>query len=169
MTSSLPDFGKTKSPTALRTCDALLALLTPGFHESKWCDQEVGWVLGRDGPLVASVDMGATPHGFIGRFQAIPRFGDDPEQIAEALYRALVDHPSTADAARTGLVEALENSSSFAVSKKVFRLLDPIPNFTESQLARIRAAYHDNPQVEGAYYVRSRISDFLHDREVPDL
>ena len=24
--------------TALRTCDGLLALLTPGFHESKWCD-----------------------------------------------------------------------------------------------------------------------------------
>jgi TIR domain len=66
---------------ALRTCDALLALLTPGFHESKWCDQEVGWVLGRDMPLVASVNMGATPHGFIGRFQAIPRFGDDPARL----------------------------------------------------------------------------------------
>jgi hypothetical protein len=31
---------------ALRTCDALLALMTPDFHSSDWTDQEIGFVLG---------------------------------------------------------------------------------------------------------------------------
>ena len=32
---------------ALRTMDALVAIITPGFLDSKWCDQEVGTAIGR--------------------------------------------------------------------------------------------------------------------------
>jgi hypothetical protein len=154
--------------SALRTCDALLALLTPGFHESKWCDQEVGWVLGRERPLVASVNMGATPHGFIGRFQAIPRFGDDPAQIAEALHRALLDHPSTAEAARDALVYGLEYSTSWEMSKQTFQVLQTRRDFTGSQLERIRAAYRNNPEVSDSFYVQNNIRAFMHARGGPD-
>lgn len=30
---------------ALRTCDALCAILTPAFAQSRWCDQEIGMVV----------------------------------------------------------------------------------------------------------------------------
>jgi hypothetical protein len=33
--------------TALATCDVLVALLHPDFVASKWCDQEIGYALGR--------------------------------------------------------------------------------------------------------------------------
>lgn len=35
--------------SALRSCDACLALLTPGFKESPWADQEVGFCMARSG------------------------------------------------------------------------------------------------------------------------
>ena len=55
--------------TALSTCDVLVALIHPGFVERKWCDQEIGFALGRGVP-VFTVRCGADPHGFASRFQA---------------------------------------------------------------------------------------------------
>jgi hypothetical protein len=36
---------------ALLKCDSLVALLHPSFHQSKWTDQELGFVMGRSRPL----------------------------------------------------------------------------------------------------------------------
>src|SRR5207244_1128557 len=45
---------------APNSMDALLALLMPGFSTSLWCNQEVGWALGR-GCLAISVRIGEDP------------------------------------------------------------------------------------------------------------
>ena len=58
--------------SALTTCDGMLALLHDGFHESKWTDQEIGYGLGRK-LLIVAVDLGTTPYGFIGKYQALPK------------------------------------------------------------------------------------------------
>jgi hypothetical protein len=50
---------------ALRTMDALVAMVAPTFIESRWCDQEVGIAIGR-GKLVLPLRAGADPHGFMG-------------------------------------------------------------------------------------------------------
>lgn len=52
---------------ALASCDAMLVLLHPGFHESHWTDQEIGYAMGR-GIIIATVRLGTDPYGFIGRF-----------------------------------------------------------------------------------------------------
>jgi hypothetical protein len=55
---------------ALTTMDAFVALLTDDFHRSLWTDQEVGFALGRNVPII-SVKLGKNPYGFIGKFQAL--------------------------------------------------------------------------------------------------
>ena len=55
---------------ALMSADALCAVFSPGFLESKWCDQEVGTALGRRIPVI-SISKGADPHGFLSEYQAI--------------------------------------------------------------------------------------------------
>jgi TIR domain len=50
--------------SALATCHALAALVTTDFKESNWCDQEVGFAVGR-GILIISVRIGHDPYGFI--------------------------------------------------------------------------------------------------------
>ena len=50
--------------------DALAAILTPGFNESKWTDQEVGVAVGR-GSLIIPIRKGMNPYGFIGKYQGM--------------------------------------------------------------------------------------------------
>src|SRR5579864_2388178 len=57
---------QTEIETALATCDALMALLHPNFHQSNWTDQEIGYAMGRGVP-VFSMRFGQDPYGFIGR------------------------------------------------------------------------------------------------------
>lgn len=56
----------------LATMDALVAILTPGFRESVWTNQEIGFALGR-GVKIISLRMGEDPPGFVSAEQAIPR------------------------------------------------------------------------------------------------
>jgi hypothetical protein len=77
---------------ALRSCDLLIAYVTPKFADSEWTDQEVGWALGRDLVVIpVSVD-GEMPKGFLGTYQAVRRA---PNQRAGSLGRdvckAIVD------------------------------------------------------------------------------
>ncbi len=47
---------------ALSSCDAMTALVTPDFVESKWCDQEVGYCVARNA-LIVPVKLPSDPHG----------------------------------------------------------------------------------------------------------
>jgi TIR domain len=92
---------------ALRSCDLLVAYVSPGFSQSDWTDQEVGWALGRE--LVAipvSVD-GEIPKGFLGNYQAVRRH---PNQAAMLLGRevckAIVDAVFEEQRPAAGVVRA---------------------------------------------------------------
>lgn len=78
----------------LQTMDALIAVHTPGFKDSTWCQQEVGFALGR-GTKVISFKMGEDPSGFIGKHQALPRQNRTAEQIAEEIDKLLGVDPRT--------------------------------------------------------------------------
>lgn len=78
----------------LQTMDALIAVHTPGFKDSTWCQQEVGFALGR-GTKVISFMMGESPTGFIGKHQALPRQSRTAEQIAKEIDKLLGLDPRT--------------------------------------------------------------------------
>ena len=80
--------------SALATADALVAFLHPDFRMSQWCDQEVGYVLGRN-RLVLSVRLGADPHGFLGKYQGIPGVGRSEKEVADGIVQALQAHEGT--------------------------------------------------------------------------
>lgn len=82
--------------TALSTCDLLVALIHPNFIESEWCDQEVGYALGRGVP-VFTVRCGADPHGFVSRFQSFNGNGKTQSRIAFELYEAASAHEKLQD------------------------------------------------------------------------
>ena len=58
--------------------DALIAILTPGFNESKWTDQEIGVAIGRKVPIVP-IRIGLDPYGFIGKYQALQGAGRETD------------------------------------------------------------------------------------------
>ena len=77
---------------ALRSCDLLIALVTKGFHDSEWTDQEVGWVLGRDLAIVPLSLDGTLPKGFLESYQAIKkRSRETATALSERVLEAICD------------------------------------------------------------------------------
>lgn len=73
---------------ALQCMDAFVAIHTPGFSNSFWTQQEVGFALGR-GAKIISFEMGELPTGFVGKHQALRRQGRNAEQIAKEIDKIL--------------------------------------------------------------------------------
>jgi hypothetical protein len=145
---------------ALGTCDGLIALLTPGFPQSKWTDQEVGLAVGRD-LLVIPVRMGLDPYGFIGRFQGFQGLEMRAEDLAKAIFAIAVKHPKTQQRMSQALVSAFEESRSFAEAKKHVANLHQIEQWTEPLAGRARRAVEENNQISGAFGVAERLERLL--------
>lgn len=79
---------------ALLSMDALAAILTPGFHESKWTDQEVGVAVGRE-LLIIPIRRGLDPYGFIAKFQGLQTSGKSVSQVADAVFGVLSSNSKT--------------------------------------------------------------------------
>ena len=80
---------QTEIERALFSMDMLLALLTEGFKESNWTDQEVGIAIGREVPII-SVARGKDPYGFIGKYQAIQWGDKSGKQVADEILGVLL-------------------------------------------------------------------------------
>jgi signal recognition particle subunit SEC65 len=81
---------------ALFAMDAFLAIHTPGFKDSFWTQQEIGFALGR-GVKIISFKMGEDPTGFISKHQALPRQSRTAEEIAKEVDALLAADELTAD------------------------------------------------------------------------
>jgi TIR domain len=145
---------------ALRSMDAMAALLTPDFHESNWTDQEVGVAFGR-GIFVLPVRLPVNPYGFIAKTQGLPGDLAMPAQLASAMVGILLKRQRTAAHMHEGLVVALEQASSFAASKAVSITIASTDGFTPDQLARIESSIDTNGEVGDAFGVPARLRRYV--------
>ena len=124
---------------ALTTMDALVAFLTPGFNESKWTDQEIGVAIGRKVPIIP-LKVGIDPYGFVGKYQALQAKDLMPKDIAKGIIELLAVKPQIAFKISNALVERLEDSSSWAESKRIIDLIEKCRQFSGEALERLKAA-----------------------------
>lgn len=147
---------------ALRSSDALVALLHEGVKESDWCDQEIGVALGRSIPVIP-VRFHLNPYGLFGVFQAIPwpTSTEHPErELAERLVKILGDDKRTKDRVQSAVVHRLENARSFAEANRCARwLVDQEAVLSREQLQRVRAAQASNDQVGRAFDVEDAMKE----------
>lgn len=154
---------------SLRTMDALLALVTPGFSTSIWCNQEVGWALGRQ-CLAISVGLGADPPGFVARFQAVQGGDGNPFGIAERVFGTLANHQATA--ARIGLTTSrfLGRANSWEqIKDSIAPALRQVTQFTPEALDALQAAFTNRHHVRTSHYledIRARL--VASGRQVPN-
>lgn len=145
---------------ALLTCDALLAVLSPGFRESSWTDQEVGFCHGRK-VMILAVRDGLDPYGFIGRYQAINRRERSSGELSREIVRILAVHSKTTAKMAEALVGAFERSPSYAQAKERVSLLEAIPSWTPELLRRIESAPEENDQIQDAWGVPGQVREIL--------
>lgn len=137
---------------SLRTCDAGVVFLFPGFIESRWCDQEVGWLLGREVPCYPLKFQGEDPYGPLGKKQAFTvREGMTASQIADAILAWLAKKPVLASSLYASLVDALQSSRSFRRTDDVWARLHGATDLGSREVAGLLTAVRDNPQVYNAH------------------
>jgi len=146
---------------ALRSMDALGALLTPNFHDSNWTDQEVGFAFG-SGRLVLPLRFGSDPYGFIGKYQGYTiKSGVTYTVIAQEIASILCRHATTSGKMAEALVSRMEESWTWESSKNAMSMLEECSVITDDLLKRLENAKENNDQVYDAWGVPERISAFV--------
>lgn len=146
---------------ALRSMDALAALLSSDFHASNWTDQEVGFAVGT-GRLVLPLRFGSNPYGFIAKYQGYQiAAGVAYSSVAQDILKILARHGRTSATFAKALVSRLENSSSWSGAKSSMTLLEECAMIDEELLQRIEATPRTNPQVKDAWTVPERIQTLV--------
>ncbi len=154
---------------ALFSMDTMLALLTDGFSNSVWTNQEVGFAYGRN-IFILSVRLGEDPSGFVGKFQALRPKSNSAENIAKQIVVHLLGHKRTTTKMQKSYFHALANTSTFAESEKWAEILPHIAVSTKEATDILISSYNDNPQAYdcydlngGSYGNYSNIADKIND------
>jgi hypothetical protein len=145
---------------ALQTCDALVALMSPGFHESQWTDQEIGFVLG-SGRLAVAVNQGVAPYGFIADLQAFDGAGKPMATLAKEMFEVFAANEKTQEAIAEAIVMQLMASDCYADTKTNITLVERLPGKYPSLATRLMAAKLTNSQVRGEFRAPKKINVLL--------
>jgi len=95
----------------LESMEILAAVVEPGFKESDWCAQEVGYALGRKVDIIP-LRAGLDPFGFFGKYQGIPIKGKTPEFVANEIAKLLFKKPKHREKCIQSLGKALVTQES---------------------------------------------------------
>lgn len=118
----------------LETMDILVAVVEPGFKESDWCAQEVGYALGRKIDIVP-LRAGLDPFGFFGKYQGIQIKGKVPDQVANEIVLALLNKPQH----RTRLLQCIAKAFATLHSKKKVELLGMLDSWSVATNQQIKS------------------------------
>ncbi len=97
---------QTEIETGLISMDLLIAFVEPGFRDSLWTDQEIGFALGRNVDVLPLL-VGEIPHGFVAKTQGIQAKGKVPSVVANELVQVLLRKPKHRRKLLPGLSRAL--------------------------------------------------------------
>jgi hypothetical protein len=128
---------------ALFSMDAFVALMTDGFHNSLWTDQEVGVAFGRGVPII-SVKLGKDPYGFIGKFQALSCSWDN---AAKEIVKIFVKY----DRMLNAYIKAIPGCQSYADGNTLGEILPLIDKLSEQQASLLITAFNENSQVRDSF------------------
>jgi hypothetical protein len=145
---------------ALGSMDVLVTLLTKGFAESFWTNQEVGVAIGR-GIRVVSVRLDEDPRGFVGESQAISGRGRSSAELASSLVEAFSVHATLAARLQGGLVRQWEEATNFIDAIRTMDLLDACKTMSTELLGRIERAYEVNDQLHNSVGVNKKYPAFV--------
>jgi hypothetical protein len=149
----------------LETMEFMLACITDGFHDSWWTNQEIGFALGRNVPIIRLKLQKQDPLGFIGDLQAIPGDLNDPAASVDEIYDVLCKRLGQRERLQGSLIAALASSPDFNETKARFnRLSKYAQSLTEEEVGLIIEAFRKNQALHNAYWLTNesqRLTTFL--------
>lgn len=141
---------------ALRSMQAFVAITHQEFLDSPWCQQEVGWALGRRVPNYV-VRFPVDPAGFIGRTQWPQGFNGSAGDVAQTILAWVSGIPELSDQIADGLLVALRSAGNYIDAGAAAQRIATIDSLTPQQWAALAGIYWSNDQVSGAVLVRREL------------
>ena len=129
----------------LQTCDALLAVGTPGFKTSAYCMHEVGWGLGR-GVLVLPILAGEGPEGFHAVKQGPTVDLAHASESAKRIALALCEDARLKPRIFQGIVRRLEQAPSGADTWAIWQAFSDLGPCPEEHRQDIIRTFEENPE-----------------------
>ena len=144
----------------LKRCDLFLPLLTSGFIESFFCQQETGFAYGK-GVKILPVMISKAPMGMIADMQAV-RFN---RHKFESSCWKIVKHVAKRDSLSGPVLDALikefgESGSYDDASERARKILNKF-DFTQRQVKTIRRYIKKNSQIHETKKARDCIFKFM--------
>lgn len=128
---------------ALRSMDGLCAIMSPQFAKSDWCDQEVGYGLGRK-VICIPIKKDIDPYGFLGRYQAVSSNSKNAHDLAHDLFEIISTNKISRQIYQRKLANILLNARHSAEALEIWALFGMIINPDADVLEYIRAHMKDN-------------------------
>jgi len=129
----------------LQTCDALVAFHDDTFHESVWCQQEVGWALGR-GIFVQSVIVSSDPLGFLAYRQGLRLDLENVEHSAYLLATTLRKQDRFVGAMFDAIAARFSQARSGWETWSVWKCFEQLWPCPKSHEAKIINVFEQNPE-----------------------
>ncbi|WP_306548431.1 TIR domain-containing protein [Desulfobulbus sp.] len=149
----------------LDTMEVIAAVVEPGFKESDWCSQEVGYALGKKIDIIP-IRAGLDPFGFFGKYQGIQAKGKLPEKVADEISNLLMKKPKHRDK----LLRAMPKSFSKLDSKEkidFFETLDSWGVVTDDQIKQLlEQSSLSNHEKEKLKHIINRVDAFIEQTEL---
>ncbi|NGQ96599.1 toll/interleukin-1 receptor domain-containing protein [Brevibacillus sp. SYP-B805] len=145
---------------ALFTMDALVAILTPGFNESKWTDQEIGIAMGRN-VLVIPIRKGMDPYGFFGKYQGFQGEGKTIAEVAHAIFKILITHNKTKEKMMAIIVDLFLFSKNEDEADNYLKLIEEIDDLPKRFAEKIKDNSLNNESIFKSTKIMKRINKIL--------
>ena len=138
----------------LETMEIMLAFVTDDFHESHWTNQEIGYALARDIPIISLKLGNKDPVGFIYETQAIKGSLDDVNSYLPALYKVLSKKLGNKSRMQTALIEAFVQSPNWDQTRSRFEMLRVhVTELNDDEVGKIINAFSVNKALYDAIYL----------------
>ena len=138
----------------LQTMECMLIFITDNFHKSVWVNQEIGFALARNVPILSLKLENFDPKGFVASEQALRGELKYPADSALQIYKLLGEKLNNRSRLQSALITAFVESDDFGETKKRFDLLNKaIDNLSEEETNRIIDGFRENEYLYKAFYL----------------
>lgn len=137
---------------------ALLCIASRGYTDSAWCQQEIGWAIGRNIPaLWIRYDSAEHSTGFSkSKQELVPSEPLDEAEIARAIGAWLAAEDKTREETRATLLRALTFSNTYQQTRDIAHVLATLDSLTDDEWQQINEAAASNRQVREAFVYSDR-------------
>ena len=145
----------------IRTCDVVLALLTPRFRRSKWTDHEAGMGIGASRQIIPLSVDGVKPYGFIARYQASKLNSAELAKSCKNIILAMKNKTKLREKVQNSFIESFVKSGSYIEANEKSELLEELGPYSGKQVNKILRGYLHNSQIHRPTTASSRVRAFL--------